>query len=179
MKHKNENATKPDTWFGLNKPEAKATDVDAVIFGIPYDGGVSYRGGAAQAPDLLRANTDHATPCTERLDYFDDFTVLDAGNFEGERDEVFAEVQDYVETLVRNGVRFTMIGGDHSVTIPVERGVNAALDEPFGIIHIDAHMDLSYELEGDPLPWFHRTESFGNVEHYVGKKPLFHRNPIH
>ena len=44
-----------------------------------------------------------------------------------------------------------MIGGDHSVTIPVERGINAALDEPFGIIHIDAHMDLSLELEGDPL----------------------------
>ena len=79
MNQKNEHAIKPDTWFGLNKPEAKATDVDAVIFGIPYDGGVSYRGGAAQAPDLLRANTDHATPCTERLDYFDDFAVLDAG----------------------------------------------------------------------------------------------------
>ena len=151
MNQKNEYAVKPETWFGLNKPEAKAADVDAVIFGIPYDGGVSYRGGAAQAPDLLRANTDHATPCTERLDYFDDFTVLDAGNFEGERDQVFAEIQDYVEGLVREGVRFTMIGGDHSVTIPVERGVNAALDEPFGIIHIDAHMDLSYELEGDPL----------------------------
>ena len=132
MNKKNEHAVKPETWFGLNKPNAKATDVDAVIFGIPYDGGVSYRGGAAQAPDLLRANTDHATPCTERLDYFDEFAVLDAGNFEGDRDQVFAEVQEYVEN-------------------PVERGVNAALDEPFGIIHIDAHMDLSYELEGDPL----------------------------
>ena len=151
MNNKSEYAKKAETWFGLNRPDANATDVNAVIFGIPYDGGVSYRGGAAKAPDLLRANTDHATPCTERLDYFDDFAVLDAGNFEGDRDEVFAEVQEYVEALVREGVRFTMIGGDHSVTIPVERGVNAALDEPFGIIHIDAHMDLSYELEGDPL----------------------------
>lgn len=151
MNQKNEHAVKPETWFGLNKPDAKAADVDAVIFGIPYDGGVSYRGGAAQAPDLLRANTDHATPCTERLDYFDGFAVLDAGNFTGERDEVFAEAEAFVEKLVREGVRFTMIGGDHSVTIPVERGVNAALEEPFGIIHIDAHMDLCYELEGDPL----------------------------
>lgn len=149
--NRNSYAMKTDTWFGLNKPDAKEADVDAVIFGIPYDGGVSYRGGAAEAPDLLRANTDHATPCSERLDYFDDFAVMDAGNFEGSRDEVFADVQEYVTDLVKNGVRFTMIGGDHSVTIPVERGVNAALDEPFGIIHIDAHMDLSYELEGDPL----------------------------
>ncbi len=140
------------TWFGLNTPDADAESVDAVIFGIPYDGGVSYRGGASQAPDLLRANTDHATPCTEKLDYYSEFKVLDAGNFEkGSRDEIFADVQQFVADLVRKGVHFTMIGGDHSVTIPVERGINEALDEPFGIIHIDAHMDLSYELEGDPL----------------------------
>ena len=37
MNQKNEHAVKPETWFGLNKPEAKAADVDAVIFGIPYD----------------------------------------------------------------------------------------------------------------------------------------------
>lgn len=151
MNYKNDHAKSPETWFGLNKPEKDIKDVDAVIFGIPFDGGVSYRGGAAQAPDLLRANTDHATPCTERLDFYKDFEVLDAGNFEGERDEIFAEVQSFVEDLVRQGKRFTMVGGDHSVTIPVERGINAALDEPFGIIHIDAHMDLSEALEGDLL----------------------------
>ena len=151
MNYKNDHAKSPETWFGLNKPEKDVKDVDAVIFGIPFDGGVSYRGGAAQAPDLLRANTDHATPCTERLDFYKDFEVLDAGNFEGERDEIFSEVQSFVEDLVRQGKRFTMVGGDHSVTIPVERGINAALDEPFGIIHIDAHMDLSEALEGDLL----------------------------
>lgn len=152
MLSKNKDALDQGTWFGLNTPGASPEDVDAVIFGIPYDGGVSYRGGAAQAPDMLRGNTSHATPCNERLDFFKDFRVLDAGNFDGaSRDEIFAEVQAFVEDLVRRGIRFTMVGGDHSVTIPVERGINAALDEPFGIIHIDAHMDLSYELEGDPL----------------------------
>ena len=99
MNYKNDHAKSPETWFGLNKPEKDVKDVDAVIFGIPFDGGVSYRGGAAQAPDLLRANTDHATPCTERLDFYKDFEVLDAGNFEGERDEIFAEVQSFVEDL--------------------------------------------------------------------------------
>ena len=149
---KNEYALRPETWFGLNKPDKSCFETDAVIFGIPYDGGVSYRGGAAEAPDLLRANTDHATPCSERLDFFSDFSVYDAGNFEGgTREDIFKAVQAFVKELVSKGQKFTMIGGDHSVTIPVERGINEALDEPFGIIHIDAHMDLSYELEGDPL----------------------------
>ena len=149
---KDEYAMKAETWFGLNKPGKKIGEVDAVVFGIPYDGGVSYRGGAAKAPQTLRENTDHATPCDERLGFFKEFSVVDAGDFKGEdRDKVFAEVQSFVQKLVEAGQRFTMIGGDHSVTIPVERGINEALDEPFGIIHIDAHMDLSYELEGDPL----------------------------
>ncbi|MBR3719119.1 MAG: agmatinase [Firmicutes bacterium] len=140
------------TWFGLNRPDLSETEADAVIFGIPYDGGVSYRGGTAQAPDFLRANTLHATPCTERLEWFGDFTVHDGGNFIGDdREAFFAQVQAYVEGLVRSGKRFTMVGGDHSVPIPVERGINAALDEPFGIIHIDAHMDIDDALEGDPL----------------------------
>ena len=140
------------TWFGLNRPDLPEAEADAVIFGIPYDGGVSYRGGTAQAPDFLRANTLHATPCTERLEWFGDFTVHDGGNFIGDDREVFfAQAQAYVEGLVRSGKRFTMVGGDHSVTIPVERGINAALNEPFGIIHIDAHMDIDDALEGDPL----------------------------
>ena len=140
------------TWFGLNRPDLSEAEADAVIFGIPYDGGVSYRGGTAQAPDFLRANTLHATPCTERLEWFGDFTVHDGGNFIGDDREVFfAQAQAYVEGLVRSGKRFTMVGGDHSVTIPVERGINAALNEPFGIIHIDAHMDIDDALEGDPL----------------------------
>lgn len=158
MIRKTEHALSRETWFGLNRPGVDTGDVDAVIFGIPYDGGVSYRGGAAKAPDLLRENTDHATPCTERLDYYEGFAVLDEGNFEGDdRDEIFSEVRSHVEELVKKGVRFTMIGGDHSVTIPVQRGIDAALDEPFGIIHIDAHMDLSYDIDGDVL-------SHGSVE---------------
>ena len=35
--------------------------------------------------------------------------------------------------------------------IPVERGINAAVNEDFGIIHIDAHMDICDSLEGDRL----------------------------
>lgn len=148
---KDEFVNNKETWCGLNRSEMKEEDADVVIFGIPFDGGVSYRGGAAEAPKTLRANTLCSTPCTERLDYFDTLNVVDGGDFEGDRDEIFREVEDYVAELVKKNVRFTMVGGDHSVTIPVERGIDKALDEEFGIIHIDAHMDLCDALEGDPL----------------------------
>ena len=44
-----------ETWCGLNRPQMKEEEADIVIFGIPFDGGVSYRGGAAEAPKILRA----------------------------------------------------------------------------------------------------------------------------
>lgn len=147
------NYTKDEkAWCGLNRVGMKEEESDVVIFGIPYDAGVSYRGGAAEAPNILRQNTFCSTPCTETLNYYEELNVVDAGDFEHETREVlFAEIENYVEKLVKLGIRFTMIGGDHSVTIPVERGINKALEEEFGIIHIDAHMDLCDALEGDPL----------------------------
>lgn len=157
---KNNESRNPNAWCGLNRPDMDPFDADAVVFGIPFDGGASYRTGAAQAPDMLRANTLQSTPCTERLDYFDTFNVVDAGNFPltmENREEVFADIQRFVCGLVKAGKKFTMVGGDHSVTIPVERGIGDALDEPFGIIHVDAHMDLCDALEGDKL-------SHGNTE---------------
>ncbi|MBQ3662196.1 MAG: agmatinase [Firmicutes bacterium] len=157
---KDKYAMDPAAWCGLNRPDMPLEEADTVLLGIPFDGGASYRTGAAQAPDMLRANTLQSTPCTERLEWFDTFNVVDAGNFPltmEDREEVFAGIQKFVCGLVKAGRKITMIGGDHSVTIPVERGIDDALDEPFGIIHVDAHMDLCDALEGDKL-------SHGNTE---------------
>lgn len=152
MRKISDDVKNPQSWCGLNNPEIDDRDADVIIFGIPFDGGVSYRGGAAEGPAVLRANTKHSTPATERLCYYDSLKVKDAGDFTGDdREQMFAEVEDYVASLVEKGIHFTMVGGDHSVTIPVHRGINKALNEDFGIIHIDAHMDLSYALEGDLL----------------------------
>jgi len=171
---KTEHSRNPETWCGLNRPEMSEKDADAVIFGIPFDGGVSYRGGAAQAPDLLRANTKSSTPCTERLDFFSDFNIVDAGNFKDEdREKMFAEVQEYVAGLVKAGIKFTMVGGDHSVTIPVERGINDAVDEDFGIIHVDAHMDLCDCLEGDYLSHGNTEKRALELEHVSGFENLY------
>ncbi len=144
-------AKEKSVWCGLNCPENKEEDADVVIFGIPYDKGVSYRSGAKDAPAMLRENTITSTPSTERLAFYGDLIVMDGGDFIGERDEFFQEVEDYVSHLVSKEIKFTMIGGDHSVTIPVEKGINKALNEEFGIIHIDAHMDLCDSMGGDLL----------------------------
>ncbi len=174
MLEKNEFAMKPEAWCGLNRVGMKEEDADVVIFGIPFDGGVSYRGGAAEAPDLLRQNTFCSTPCTERLSWFESLNVVDGGDFKNEdREELFGEVQAYVADLVKKGVRFTMVGGDHSVTIPVERGINDGVEEDFGIIHVDAHMDLCYALDGDFLSHGNTQRRALELEHVNSFENLY------
>lgn len=139
-------------WCNLNKPYLTEKDVDVVIFGIPFDEGVSYRSGASEGPAVLRKNTFSSTPYTEQFESIADLKVYDAGDFHSEnRKDLFAEVTDYISELVKDNIFFTAVGGDHSVTIPIEKGIDQALDEPFGIIHIDAHFDLCDTLCGDPL----------------------------
>lgn len=139
-------------WCNLNKPQISEKEADLVVFGIPFDKGVSYRAGAAQGPSVLRENTFSSTPYTEQLESFARLNVHDAGDFQGDnRDELFEEITAYVCDLVKNNIFFTAIGGDHSVTISIEAGIDRALSEPFGIIHIDAHLDLCDTLNGDRL----------------------------
>lgn len=152
MRIKDEFASDSGAWCSLNRPELSEKDVDVVIFGIPFDEGVSYRSGASGGPDVLRRNTFSSTPYTEQFESIADMKVYDAGDFQAESREIlFSEVTDYVSELVKAGVFFTAVGGDHSITIPVEAGIDKALNEQFGIIHIDAHFDLCDTLCGDPL----------------------------
>ncbi|WP_324825728.1 agmatinase [Sinanaerobacter sp. ZZT-01] len=137
-------------WCGMNKPDITEDEADVVIFGIPYDEAVSYRKGAAETPSVLRANTLHSTEVTEDGERLDILNIHDAGDFlEKDREQLFKQVEEYVCELVKKEKFFTMIGGDHSVTIPVEAGIDKAVDEPFGIIHVDSHPDMCDELGGD------------------------------
>lgn len=142
----------PTIWAGLNHPELSLEEADIAVFGIPYDGGVSFRSGSCEAPQALRSITHTISPTTEDFLDISPLKIKDLGDCMGkDRDEIFAEAEELAFQAVKAGKFFTMIGGDHSVTIPVHRGVNRAVDEDFGIIHIDAHFDLCDDMNGDTL----------------------------
>ena len=139
-------------WAGLNKPWLSPEESDIVIFGVPFDGGVSFRSGAREAPAAIREITYTIPPTTEHFESLEELKILDLGDICGKnREDIFKKTEDTVAQLVEKNKFFMMIGGDHSTTIPVQRGIDRALKEPFGIIHIDAHFDLCDTLEGDPL----------------------------
>jgi agmatinase len=139
-------------WAGLNRPMILIENTDIVVFGIPFDGGASFRAGAKDGPRELREITYSIYPITERWESFSDLKVLDLGDVEGkDREKIFKQAEEIAYQTVKAKKLITMIGGDHSTTIPVLRGINKALNEPLGIIHLDAHFDLCDEIDGNYL----------------------------
>ncbi len=151
--------TEKEIWAGLNRPELDVNDIDIAVLGIPYDGGVSFRNGAKDAPNELRAITYTIPPTTEHFESLSGLKIKDFGDINSEeREYAFDAAETIVSEFVKKkGKFFTMIGGDHSTTIPVLKGIDKAVSEPFGIIHIDAHFDLCDALGDDKL-------SHGSVE---------------
>ena len=139
-------------WAGLNCPGIPVEEADIVVFGIPYDGGISFRAGAKDAPGELRNITYTIDPTTERLESIAGLKVLDMGDVTGKsRDEMFRNAEEITAQAVKAGKLVTMVGGDHSTTIPVLKGIDSVIKEPLGIIHLDAHFDLCDEMGGNRL----------------------------
>jgi len=139
-------------WAGMNLPGLPMEKADIVVFGIPYDGGVSFRTGSKDAPKELRNITYSIDPTTEWLESIAGLKVLDRGDAFGEnRDKMFQMAEEMTAEAIKTGKLITMIGGDHSTTIPVMKGIDRTIKEPLGIIHLDAHFDLCDEMGGNRL----------------------------
>ena len=134
----------------------------AVIVGVPFDGGVTYRPGARLAPFEVRRvsalvqgfHPAHGLAVFERLAAVDGgnvvFPPFDAAMVRG-------AVQASVAAIAGAGAVPFVVGGDHSVALPALRAV-AAQHGPVAVIHVDAHLDTSGpETWGEP---FHHGTPF-------------------
>lgn len=161
-------------WARLNTPGITIKDSDAVIFGIPYDKGVSFRSGAAKAPDELRKITYTIDPTTERFENFENKKILDLGNFSGESiPEIARKIEQPIAECIKNKNFFIMIGGDHSTTIPVLQCIDRTIDGSLGIIHFDSHFDLCDEMDGDKYSHGCTQRRAIELEHVEGLTSIY------
>lgn len=144
-------STDRSIWCGLNNPDIPMENADIVIFGIPYQFDIHARSGSNKTPEILREASKKSSPFNENFQCFDKLSICDVGDFipAGGLDSYFKSIKDFSKSLAEKDHFFMVVGGDHSVTIPVLTGIDEALDEEFGIIYIDAHFDLHDKVQGD------------------------------
>ncbi|MBM4236846.1 MAG: agmatinase [Firmicutes bacterium] len=140
-------------WNSLHNSALTLKQTDVAVLGLPFDGAASYRKGAAEAPDRIRSISNHIAPTTEDGASLEHLKVLDLGNLlpSGLSQEAYFEVIEKKAAELFDCTFPTFIGGDHSVSIPLLRAAAKKWGSGLGVIHLDAHLDLCFELEGNRL----------------------------
>ena len=140
-------------WNGLHNSALTKKQADVAVLGLPFDGAASYRKGAAEAPDRIRSISHHIAPTTEDGASLEHLKVLDLGDLSpaGLSQETYFESVEEKATELFDCTFPTFIGGDHSVSIPLLRAAAKKWGSGLGVIHLDAHLDLCFELEGNRL----------------------------
>lgn len=125
-----------------------------VVFGLPFDGTVSYRPGTRFGPQMIRNELDGLETYSPYLDKdMVDYQLCDLGDLPlpfGNTDKVMALIEEEVGTLLEDGKKLLAIGGEHLVSYPV---IKAHLKKykDLHIIHLDAHADLREDYLGESL----------------------------
>jgi agmatinase len=164
----------PRTFFGV--PSVRGVELiraQVAFLGVPYDGGTpqpgiptGQRAGPAAARDAgepqfsyPRLSADEADPgatgwydVEADSDYLVGVTMVDVGDvaIQGSDTQAnYERITGAARAIAERGALMVAVGGDHSISYPLGRGMES-LGE-FDVVHIDAHADFFDELDGARL----------------------------
>ncbi|GLP99465.1 agmatinase [Methylophaga thalassica] len=122
------------------------------VLPVPYEKSVSYGGGTALGPNaILQASWQleewdgKSKPCDEGIYTCEPVDCSVAPQ------QVIDNIAKATADIVKSGGMPVVLGGEHTVTYGVIKGLRDAGIEDFGIVQIDAHADLRHAYEGDFL----------------------------
>ena len=121
------------------------TGLDYGVVGIPLDSATTFRAGARFGPEAIRSmsvlfrgyNPDLDVDIVEVLRGLD---VGDCRVVPGYMEESYRVIEADLNALVGSGAVPIVLGGDHSVSLPVLRAL-AAKHGPMALVDFDAHTD--------------------------------------
>jgi len=118
---------------------------DVVVWGIPFDTGVSYRPGARFGPAHIRESSRLLRPFNPTLvvEPFASQQVVDAGDI-GVNPfnivEALSTIEQEADALLASGAQLLTLGGDHTIALPLLRSLHKQ-HGPIAVVHFDAHLD--------------------------------------
>lgn len=118
--------------------------VDIGVFGVPLDS-ATFRGGTREGPSAVREASRAIRRVNPRtgLSPFDAANVADIGDAPVNILDIpgsMAATRDFVANLRARGIAPVGVGGDHSATLPILRGLHEGT--PLGVLQFDSHADI-------------------------------------
>jgi agmatinase len=133
--------------------------LDVAIVGVPFDGGTSYRPGSRYGPREIRNQSSliRSYSFFQKVSPFDRLNVADAGDIDAAPvsiEKCYEAVEARIGAIADASARPIVIGGDHSISLPVLRAL-AKRHGPLALVQFDAHIDTWDEYFGGK--YFHGT----------------------
>ncbi len=123
-----------------------AEEFDVAIFGVPFDGGATYRTGQHFAPSGVRevSSLGNGYHTGRDVHFTQVLRVADVGDcpiVPIDIKQTYARIEEFADEVLASGKKFLACGGDHSVTLPLLRALHRHYGKPLALIHFDAHFD--------------------------------------
>lgn len=137
----------PATLPGGASPEVK-------VVGIPFDLGTTNRAGARFGPAALRdaslmlVDGDHPEM---GIDPRRDLKAVDAGDLEIVNGYLEQTLDLIEKQALAEEAHLVVMGGDHTITLPLLRALAAKQGKGVSLVHFDAHVDTWKDNFGSPV----------------------------
>ncbi len=132
-------------------------DAKYVVFGVPFDVTSTYRTGARFGPTAIRQASLNIETYSFRSGIdLEEVALYDAGDLHvsNNTEETLEMCQRVVEDIVAAKKIPVAIGGEHTITLGIARGLGEQAKKT-AIVSFDAHLDLRNEFMG--LTTSHKT----------------------
>lgn len=129
-------------------------EADVVIYSVPMDATTSFRPGTRFAGNAIRVDSFGVEWYSPYRDAdLKDFKTVDTGDLDlpiGAVEDALDIVYEATKTVINDGKKPMVIGGEHLITYPVLKALHEKYND-LHVIHLDAHTDLREEFFGREL----------------------------
>lgn len=146
----------PDTFLALDAPYSTFDAARVLVLPVPLEATVSYGAGTAAGPRAIVVasrqvelyDREHDRECA--LEY--GVHTLPAVELAGLAPGAAVErIADAVAEAAGSGKLVVALGGEHTISAGVSRGLLDALGGPLTVVQLDAHSDLRDSYDGTPF----------------------------
>lgn len=148
-------------------------DCQIAIFGIPYDGTVSYRPGTRFGPNAIRNEMYGLETYSPYLNKdLADYNICDLGDMElpfGNTELVLESIGNETKSILDDDKKIVALGGEHLVSYPIIEQFYKKHNDLI-VIHFDAHADLREEYLGERLS---HASTIKRVHDFLGEEKIY------
>ena len=141
-----------NNFLGLSEKFSTYDNSEVFVLPIPYEATVTYGKGTSCGPSaILKASQqvefyDREFNCDPALDF--GIHTLPPLTIQKTPEKNVDFISKNVSKKFKNKKLFVGIGGEHSITLGIVKGIDKIFKQPITIVQIDAHCDLRTEYDG-------------------------------